>query len=475
MVVEHGPRLAVRLVRASALERRGKWRAAALAWEAVIDFDDRDASTVGSERERRRAEWYAALAHACAESRQWDKAVEGYEAAIELDDTRARWHARLGRARARTHRWAAAAEAYEAAARCDGEPRWSARAAAARSRALRQTAAGPRDRPLSAAAKRKRRRVRAARRAARRQQRTLISAGLADSTTKDLDHVLLEHDPARFAVRRAITRMVAGSIQDIRSAAGQTPRAVQAAEPRIFTFWAQGLSEAPAIVRRCHEELRRLHSDTDIVALDAASVGDYATLPAHVGGQVAGDWTKFSDMLRLELLSRHGGVWLDATCLPRVSLLDTVSELTRPSGFFAFRARRAQLASWFMASEPGNYLVAMMREAHYEYWRRYDRVISYYMFHHIFEALYHVDERFHALWDLTPKVSRHASTEFGHAMLGEYDPALFDALISGSFLHKLTYKFDPSALQRDTMVAHLVVEGLDDPALRPATKPQYRP
>ena len=252
--------------------------------------------------------------------------------------------------------------------------------------------------------------------------------------------------------------MIAEHIDAIRTAAAAS-RAAPYGEARIFTFWAQGFANAPPVVQRCRQELRRFHSDDEIVALDCTCIDAYARLPQPITRTIGDDWTKLSDLLRLELLSSYGGVWLDATCLPRRRVLDLLPRLLPPSGFFAFTVRHARPASWFLASEPDHYLVAMLREAHYEYWRHYDRVTDDYLFHHIFETLYRVDEKFHALWDRTPRVSRKAAIEFKNAMLEPHDPRRFDDLLNGCFVHKLTYKHDADALRRDNMLSRLVRDG----------------
>jgi tetratricopeptide (TPR) repeat protein len=434
--------------------RNGRWADAARAFEAALRCDDRDAG------------WHAELGQARVRTRQWEGAIDAYEAALARDDRNANWHAQLGRARVRAQRWAAAADAYEAAARRGNNPAWLLRAAQARQRANNQAPTGPRG-DAAPGVDRDRERQRAL--AVRRAQRARLAERLSrDPTATELDRLLLAAHPERFSARRKIARTIARRIDEIRSGAQGASRAVPDARPRIFVFWAQGIEKAPPVVRRCHEELRRFHSDDEIVLLDSSCIDEYVTLPAHIVRRLGEDWTKLSDLLRLELLSSYGGVWMDATCLPRVRLLGMLPDLLRPSGFFAFTARRARLASWFLASEPDHYLVAMMREGHYAYWRRYDRVIDYYVFHHIFEALYHVDERFHDLWDATPKLPRSAASQFKNQMLGPYDPARFTELLNGCFIHKLSYKSDVNALRRDTMLARLVRDGA--PADSPSTE-----
>ena len=87
-------------------------------------------------------------------------------------------------------------------------------------------------------------------------------------------------------------------------------------EPRrIFTLWLQGLEQAPPLVHACLDSVRR-HSDAELVVLDGQSVFDWIDLPEDI----ARKWkdgkmraAHFADICRVELLYRHGGVWMDAT------------------------------------------------------------------------------------------------------------------------------------------------------------------
>jgi hypothetical protein len=101
----------------------------------------------------------------------------------------------------------------------------------------------------------------------------------------------------------------------------------------------------------------------------------------------------------------------------------------------------------------------MLRHAQYAYWRHYETTIEYYIFHHMFEVLYHIDETFRACWDRTPVVETDAPHAFLHARADPYDPARFREILDGCFVHKLTYKGKPEELSGDTMLARLVYSG----------------
>ena len=428
--------------RAKLLAGRGRWAAAARAYEQAVA------------RQPKHRHWQLALAAAYMRTQRWEDAARAYEAAIALDDRYARHHAKLGRARARAQQWEAAIEAYEAAIeRNPLRPHWHAAIARARQH-LGHWEGAPTRPPGDA---------RSQARASRERKRARQAAKLAaDPDATELDRRLAAASPARFAVRRGIGRFVSERLGSIQDAALERPRATVDIGFKAFVFWAQGIETAPPIVRRCADEVRRLHRDGDVLFLDEAAAREHVTVPAMVARNAGRDWTRLSDLLRLELLSTYGGVWMDATCLPRARMQDVVPDLLG-SGFFAFTFRRGRLGNWFLASEPNHYVVAMLREAHYEYWQAYDHVVDYYLFHHLFEMLYLLDERFAAHWDATPRRFVRRATAYNKSLLEPYDDERARALLDRSFVHKLSYKVGAEDVRPGSGLARLLEGELPEP------------
>ena len=83
------------------------------------------------------------------------------------------------------------------------------------------------------------------------------------------------------------------------------------------------------------------------------------------------DVQKISNLTRLCLLRRHGGVWTDATvfCLRP---LDDWLDAAYDAGFFAFRnpAKDRMLATWLIASEPDNPLLVALHAAFLDFVNR---------------------------------------------------------------------------------------------------------
>jgi hypothetical protein len=403
-----------------ALERAGRHAAAIDAYRAAID------------RNPTRPHWHYRLGRTLERTRHWTEAVTAYRAAIDLDASHPTWHYRLGRTLERTRHWAGAASAYERAlALDDSRPAWRQRHAAALRRAHDRDGL----------------------------RRAVDAIVARDPDMSPLERRLLAADPRRFDARRQILWFVTDQIDEIREVAAAPLPASPHPPDRIWVYWGQGMDRAPTVVRRCHDELLARHAPEQVIVLDESTVGDHSELPGYVLDRTRDDRTKYSDMLRLDLLARHGGVWLDATCLPRRDLAGLLPELV-PSGFFALRYRRARMASWLLAAAPGDHTVATLRAAQIVYWRHHDEPIDYFVLHHLFESLFHVAADVHAAVEAMPWVSAHRSATFARAMFAPYDPQRFRELLDCAFVHKLTHKSPPGRELRGSMLGHLLEHGV---------------
>src|ERR1022692_2049355 len=82
----------------------------------------------------------------------------------------------------------------------------------------------------------------------------------------------------------------------------------------IWILWLQGIDNAPYVVRRCYESWVERNPGWRVVFLDGQLLAKFASLD-YVFGDFGGlSIQHAADMLRLDLLANHGGVWVDATC-----------------------------------------------------------------------------------------------------------------------------------------------------------------
>lgn len=82
----------------------------------------------------------------------------------------------------------------------------------------------------------------------------------------------------------------------------------------IWVFWGQGEEKMPPLVKACFRQLTYLNDGVQLIT--EANVSSYIELNPIIytkvkNGQIS--WAHFSDIIRMTLLAKYGGLWIDAT------------------------------------------------------------------------------------------------------------------------------------------------------------------
>ena len=138
----------------------------------------------------------------------------------------------------------------------------------------------------------------------------------------------------------------------------------------IFSFWDTGRSNAPEAVRRCFDRWEALNPGHRLRVLDGRDLSetlsdfpfDLSLLPVQAR----------SDILRIRLLRRHGGAWVDATVLPVVPLERWVERYLGDIGFFAYAGPPAhwRLSNFLILAQPGHSFITALDDAIRGYWTK---------------------------------------------------------------------------------------------------------
>ena len=229
----------------------------------------------------------------------------------------------------------------------------------------------------------------------------------------------------------------------------------------IWTCWLQGEEQAPAVVKTCIGSLRKL--GRNVVVLTEENTPDYVAIPDYIMQKRAQgiiNNTHFSDILRVALLSERGGTWIDATVF--ISDPTLIGEVMENYPLFAYSfAMRDSISdcmlfdSWFLHSVSANPIIADVRDMLYEYWKKEDSLMHYFLFHLMFS----IACRRHPEWnEAIPIFSLEPCHLLQHEMLAPYDELRWRHIMQCSGVHKLTYKYDTAADIRCTMLEHLLKE-----------------
>lgn len=170
----------------------------------------------------------------------------------------------------------------------------------------------------------------------------------------------------------------------------------------IWSLWFQGWENAPPLVQACRASWRYHNPDWTINALTRD------TLPDFLGD----DFDQIeameisSDLIRMELLHRFGGIWVDSTTYCLRPLHQWIHHAAS-SGFFAFNrpGPDRMLSNWFLAAAVGSRIIETWRNDTLAYWHDRTERHTYYWHHGLFAQAYERDADFKAIWDATPKLS----------------------------------------------------------------------
>lgn len=213
---------------------------------------------------------------------------------------------------------------------------------------------------------------------------------------------------------------------------------------KVWVCWMQGIENAPALVQRCYKSLQANLPDREIILITSKNIDEYAEFPDYIldkyhKGLIT--HTHFSDLLRVELLCKYGGTWIDSTVLCSGS---DIPRYIFDSPFFVFQNLKpgangsiCNTSNWFITSWSNHKFILAQRRLLFEYWKNYDYVIDYFFFHHFISIIseYYSDD-----WN---KMIQFPNS-FPHVLLlmlfEPFNQEKWDAVTSSCPFHKLAYK-----------------------------------
>ena len=217
---------------------------------------------------------------------------------------------------------------------------------------------------------------------------------------------------------------------------------------KVWVCWFQGLDNAPDLVKKCYKSLKQNLTDREIILITSDNMSDYVKFPKFIldkwkSGQIT--HTHMTDLLRLELLIRYGGMWIDATVLC-TSNRKKIPDYFFNSDLFLYqtlkpgRDGQAQpISSWLISAKTNNKILMMTRYLCYEYWKKNDELVDYFLFHDfVVIALEHNEES----WKKIIPIDNAAPHMLLLRLFDKYDENIWRAIKSQTPFHKLTYKFE---------------------------------
>lgn len=232
---------------------------------------------------------------------------------------------------------------------------------------------------------------------------------------------------------------------------------------KVWVCWFQGMENAPQIVQRCFRSLQENLPDREIILLTEENYTQYVQFPEHIQRKAAAGIipkAQFSDLLRLELLIRHGGTWIDSTVLCTGG---NIPEYMLDSDLFMFQTLKpgldghcTSISNWFITACTNHPLLLLTQALLYRYWEKHNSLIDYFIFHDFFQLAV---ETYPELWAKVIPFSNSVPHILLLRLFNPYHQQTWDAVKNMTPFHKLTYKFSPSdTVIEGTYYQHLFLQ-----------------
>lgn len=215
----------------------------------------------------------------------------------------------------------------------------------------------------------------------------------------------------------------------------------------IWVCWWQGLEEAPLIVKKCIDSIKKNAGSHEVIVLTEDNYKDYVTIPKWIEDKKEKgiiSRTHFSDILRLELLAKYGGIWLDSTFYCNNVQIDEyfnqkVWSIKRPD-YGHVSVACGQFANYsFGCSFEYRNIFGIIRDLLFEYWKINNSITDYlFLDYLIIIAQRHCPEVANIFNTISP--NNPMCDELYKILNEEYDEEKWRSLTKNTSLFKLTWK-----------------------------------
>ena len=229
----------------------------------------------------------------------------------------------------------------------------------------------------------------------------------------------------------------------------------------VFVCWLQGEENAPPLVKKCIATIKDQFKDKKVVIITSDNLSEYTNFPEHIltkwkNGIITN--THFSDLLRVELLSKYGGLWLDATVYCTGNLDKYVDKNTELFVFRNDHRRNAAecLSSWLIYAKPNHPIIVNTKNMLYKYWEKNNKLKDYFLFHVMFTiCAYNLEEEWNKV-EFHTNINPHVL--WFHYFFKPYNKRGLEKIKEVSNFHKLSYKFNDEAVVPNSFYHYIMGE-----------------
>lgn len=245
---------------------------------------------------------------------------------------------------------------------------------------------------------------------------------------------------------------------------------IQNEDYNVFVFWYQGCHNMPTIVKKCFDSIKLNFPSKKIVLISKDNLNEYIEIPKVIFEKVSSNkmsLTIFSDFLRVSLLYKYGGIWIDATVFLSKRLKDSVLSLpffslTHKTIKNEFRNLYQKSKGWsiyFMGSNIINHpLFLFIKNSYVEYFSKEDSIIDYFFTDYLISIFLSENDNFREEIEMNDIDGRNSYTlaDMMNHPCNNKSISAYENLLDICSVHKLTYKRDWKEIVRNRKTVYSI-------------------
>lgn len=219
---------------------------------------------------------------------------------------------------------------------------------------------------------------------------------------------------------------------------------------KVWVLWWQGKNDMPPIVKICFNSLQKNIKDIPLVLITKENFYKYVDLPKYITEKIKKDIsiTHLSDILRFALLSKYGGLWIDATVLLTKNItdinimfeLDTFTAKISNMNKKSFNIAYDRWTGFLMANNIyNNFLFDCGKSLFFQFWKKHSILIDYFLIDYFINILYKNNLFVQNMIDKIP-INNTNIFVLNNLLNKNLNMDTYDKLIEQNNFHKLSWK-----------------------------------
>ena len=214
----------------------------------------------------------------------------------------------------------------------------------------------------------------------------------------------------------------------------------------IWVCWWTGIESAPSLVKQCVRSIQKAAGEHPVYIITKEYFQEYLEIPTFILEKVQNGnmcLANFSDYLRISLLEKYGGLWLDATIYVPRELPESIFENSlytcKSPGAKGYLAN-GRWTSYCLGGWKNHLFFKMAKECFECYWRSEEVSIDYLLVDYIFDIIYNNNYFVKTCFDCIPINNMQRNDLAGAMVKGECAKRFPEIITDETIVYKLSWR-----------------------------------